>query len=93
MALFGLAGSRPPSGWNRAQLDKVVELVRGKGGYALKSHAIVSLPAMPSSGSIEAGVVTDAIRNASARRGSPPLPPSSPSRAATRSWKRVPLPR
>ena len=45
MALFGMGRKPTTFGLDiGASSIKVVELVRGKGGYALKSHAIVTLP-------------------------------------------------
>src|SRR5207247_9806564 len=65
MALFGLGRKPATFGLDiGASSIKVVELVQGKGGYALKSHAIVSLPrdAIIEGSIRKPDVVTEAIK-------------------------------
>ncbi len=72
MALFGMGKKPTTFGLDiGASSIKVVELVRGKGGYALKSHAIVTLPRDAiTEGSIrKPSVVTDAIKECVRKAG------------------------
>lgn len=65
MRLFGLGKKRATFGLDiGSSAIKAVELVRGKGGYALRSFATVGLPReVISEGTIkQPGVVTDAIK-------------------------------
>ena len=65
MALFGMGRKPATFGLDiGASSIKVVELVQGKGGYALKSHAIVTLPrdAIIEGSIRKPEVVTDAIK-------------------------------
>ena len=72
MALFGLGKKATTFGLDIGTSSiKVVELVPSKGGYALKSHAMVTLPRDTiSEGSIrEPSVVSDAIRECVSKAG------------------------
>lgn len=72
MALFGLGKKAATFGLDIGTSSiKVVELVPAKGGYALKSHAMVTLPRETiSDGSIrQPSVVSDAIRECLGKAG------------------------
>jgi type IV pilus assembly protein PilM len=72
MALFGLSKKAATFGLDIGTSSiKAIELIPGKGGYVLKSHAMVTLPRETiSEGSIrQPGVVSDAIRECLAKAG------------------------
>jgi type IV pilus assembly protein PilM len=72
MALFGLRKKAETFGLDIGTSSiKVVELAPGKGGYALKSHAMVTLPRDTiSEGSIrQSSIVSDAIRECVGKAG------------------------
>lgn len=72
MALFGLGKKVATFGLDIGTSSvKAVELVPGKGGYALKSHAMVTLPRETiSDGSIhQPAIVSDAIRECMGKAG------------------------
>ncbi|PYO56951.1 MAG: hypothetical protein DMD83_11785 [Candidatus Rokuibacteriota bacterium] len=96
MALFGLGKKPATFGLDiGASSIKVVELVQGRGGYALRSHALVTLPrdAIIEGSIRKPEVVTDAIRECVRKAGITSLAAVVSVSGRDSIVKRVPLPK